>query len=131
MIAEQKCLWLAHSGTWSNLLNKIELKFGSTRGRANLSFDPSRVLIVVGPHNSGKSLFIKELPRKAPMKASCGCGLLSERDAMSHALKPPYQRTLQRFCLTLLEEVASEFFVRRLGLQNMPGNHDNRMRDGH
>lgn len=43
------------------MLKRLILKFGSTGASDPLSFEPSGMTVLVGPNNSGKSLFLNEL----------------------------------------------------------------------
>ena len=43
------------------MLSRITLTFGERPGAEPLSFDPGTVTIIVGPNNSGNSLFVREL----------------------------------------------------------------------
>jgi energy-coupling factor transporter ATP-binding protein EcfA2 len=43
------------------MIDTITLKFGSSNDDAPLRFRPGRVTVIVGPNNSGKSLFLREL----------------------------------------------------------------------
>jgi hypothetical protein len=43
------------------MLKKLFLKFGSGEASLPLEFEPGHVTILVGPNNSGKSLFLREI----------------------------------------------------------------------
>ena len=43
------------------MIEKIRLKFGSSKDAPNAEIYPKGVTIFVGPNNSGKSLFLREL----------------------------------------------------------------------
>lgn len=45
------------------MINRICLKFGSTRGAEHISFDATPVTVFVGPNNSGKSKVLEEIQR--------------------------------------------------------------------
>lgn len=43
------------------MLRKIKLQFGSSPASINLDFNPSSLVVFVGPNNSGKSLVLREI----------------------------------------------------------------------
>ncbi|MED5369677.1 MAG: AAA family ATPase [Myxococcota bacterium] len=52
------------------VFGKVELNFGSEPGGESLSFQPGVLTLVVGPNNSGKSLFLRELAGVNPRAGS-------------------------------------------------------------
>ena len=61
------------------MLSRISLKFGNFSGAVPLRLQPGTMTIVVGPNNSGKSLFVQELSKTLLGPGTMGQTLILDR----------------------------------------------------